>query len=153
VHYFGGKQESLLALLKQPDEKAMRDARSRLGDTRDPVQALCEFEGLMTTYQLRAMPAALWRELAPYLFTGELAQKLQPWNVAVIEETKALLLHFQQQGVLDASVDMDVAATVFNQYANIAFIRLATETMPDREAHARHMRSFLTLMCHGMLQG
>ena len=153
VNYFGGKQDILLALLKAPDEQAMREARARLDATGNPLDALCEFEGLMTTYQLRAMPAALWRELAPFLFTGDLAHSLEPWNIAVIEETKALLLHYQQQGVLRASVDMDVAATVFNQYANMAFIRLATETTPDREAHARHMRSFLTLMCHGMLEG
>jgi hypothetical protein len=46
-----------------------------------------------------------------------------------------------------------VAATLFNQYANLAFIRLATESVPDREAHATHMRSVLGLMCHGMLTG
>lgn len=152
VNYFGGKQEILLALLKAPDEQAMREARSHLDTTRDPLDALCEFEGLMTTYQLRAMPASLWRELAPFLFTGELSQSLQPWNTAVIEETRALLLHFQRQGLLRATLDIEVAATVFNQYANVAFIRLATEMTPDREAHARHMRSFLTLMCQGMLK-
>lgn len=153
VNYFGGKQEILLALLKEPDKRAMREARSRLDDNADPLDALCELEGLMTSYQLRAMPASLWRELAPFLFTGELSETFQPWNAAVIEETRALLLHFQRQSMLRASVDIDVAATVFNQYANMAFIRLATEVTPDREAHARHMRSFLALMCHGMLKG
>lgn len=153
VNYFGGKQEILLALLKQPDEKAMRDSRARLDDDSDPLEALCAFEGLMTHYQLEAMPASLWRELAPFLFTGELARTLDPWNAAVIEETKALLVHFQGVGRIRDSVDIDVAATVFNQYANVAFIRLATEVMPDREAHSRHMRSVLGLMCHGMLVG
>ena len=153
VNYFGGKQEILLALLKQPDEKAMRDSRARLDDDSDPLEALCAFEGLMTHYQLEAMPASLWRELAPFLFTGELARELDPWNAAVIEETKALLVHFQGVGRIRDSVDIDVAATVFNQYANVAFIRLATEVMPDREAHSRHMRSVLGLMCHGMLSG
>jgi AcrR family transcriptional regulator len=153
VNYFGGKQEILLALLKEPDEQAMREARSRLDENSDPVDALCELEGLMTTYQLRAMPASLWRELAPFLFTGELSETFHPWNLAVVEETKALLLHFQEQGVLRESIDLEVAATVFNQYANMAFIRLATEATPDREAHARHMRSVLSLMCHGMLKG
>jgi hypothetical protein len=71
----------------------------------------------------------------------------------VIEETKALLVHFQGVGRIRDSVDIDVAATVFNQYANVAFIRLATEVTPDREAHSRHMRSVLGLMCHGMLVG
>ncbi|MDB5982395.1 MAG: TetR family transcriptional regulator [Pseudomonas sp.] len=151
VNYFGGKQEILLALLKEPDEQAMREARSRLDDTSDPLDALCELEGLMTAYQLRAMPASLWRELAPFLFTGEFSQAFQPWNAAVVEETKALLLHFQQLGKVRASLDIDVAATLFNQYANMAFIRLATEVTPDTEAHARHMRSVLSLMCHGML--
>ena len=153
VNYFGGKQEILLALLKQPDEQAMRDARANLDDDSDPLEALCAFEGLMTHYQLEAMPASLWRELAPFLFTGELARALDPWNAAVIEETKALLVHFQGVGRIRDSVDIDVAATVFNQYANVAFIRLATEVMPDREAHSRHMRSVLGLMCHGMLSG
>lgn len=151
VNYFGGKQEILLALLKQPDEQAMRDARANLDDDSDPLEALCEFEGLMTDYQLQAMPASLWRELAPFLLTGELAQALSPWNAAVIEETKALLGHFQAQGKVRATVDLDVAATLFNQYANMAFIRLATEPEPDRAAHAEHMRGVLGLICHGIL--
>ncbi|VVM52196.1 hypothetical protein PS684_03286 [Pseudomonas fluorescens] len=151
VNYFGGKQEILLALLKQPDEQAMREARANLDDDSDPLEALCEFEGLMTHYQLQAMPASLWRELAPFLFTGELARALDPWNAAVIEETKALLEHFQRVGKIRESIDIYVAATLFNQYANVAFIRLATEAMPDREAHALHMRSVLSLLCHGML--
>ncbi|WP_445178414.1 TetR/AcrR family transcriptional regulator [Pseudomonas sp. McL0111] len=152
VNYFGGKQEILLALLKQPDEQAMRDARANLDEQSDPLDALCEFEGLMTDYQLQAMPASLWRELAPFLLTGELAQALSPWNAAVIEETKALLEHFQRAGKVRESIDIDVAATLFNQYANMAFIRLATETTQDRQAHALHMRSVLNLLCHGMLE-
>ena len=50
-------------------------------------------------------------------------------------------------------VDLDVAATLFNQYANMAFIRLATQEVPDRPAHASHMRGVLQLLCHGMLEG
>jgi hypothetical protein len=129
----------------------MREARANLNENTDPLDALCELEGLMTRYQLRAMPASLWRELAPFLFTGELAQAFHPWNAAVVAEAKALLQHFQALGKVRDSVDVDVAATVFNQYANLAFIRLATEAVPDREAHAAHMRSVLSLMCHGML--
>jgi AcrR family transcriptional regulator len=150
VNYFGGKQEILLALLKQPDEQAMREARANLDADSDPLEALCEFEGLMTDYQLAAMPASLWRELAPFLLTGELAQALSPWNAAVIEETKALLEHFQRLGKVRKSVDIEVAATLFNQYANMAFVRLATEAVPDRDAHARHMRSVLNLICQGI---
>ncbi|CAI8979065.1 TetR family transcriptional regulator [Pseudomonas sp. IT-347P] len=152
VNYFGGKQEILLALLKQPDEQAMREARANLDEDSDPLEALCEFEGLMTDYQLQAMPASLWRELAPFLLTGELAEAMSPWNAAVIEETKALLLHFQQVGQVRESIDIDVVATLFNQYANMAFIRLATQENPDRTAHALHMRGVLNLLCHGMLE-
>ncbi|KII33915.1 TetR/AcrR family transcriptional regulator [Pseudomonas fluorescens] len=152
VNYFGGKQEILLALLKQPDEQAMREARANLDDDSDPLEALCEFEGLMTDYQLQAMPASLWRELAPFLLTGELAEAMSPWNAAVIGETKALLLHFQQAGKVRESIDLDVVATLFNQYANMAFIRLATQEIPDRAAHAVHMRGVLNLLCHGMLE-
>ncbi|WP_460090972.1 TetR/AcrR family transcriptional regulator [Pseudomonas sp. S2_E02] len=152
VNYFGGKQEILLALLKQPDEQAMREARANLDENSDPLEALCEFEGLMTDYQLQAMPASLWRELAPFLLTGELAEAMSPWNAAVIEETKALLLHFQQAGKVRESIDLDVVATLFNQYANMAFIRLATQEIPDRAAHALHMRGVLNLLCHGMLE-
>lgn len=151
VNYFGGKQEILLALLKQPDEQAMREARAYQDNNSDPLEALCEFEGLMTRYQLQAMPASLWRELAPFLFTGELSQALQPWNAAVIEETKALLLHFQRAGKVREDIDIEVFATLFNQYANIAFIRLATAPTPDPEAHAQHMRSVLNLLGHGIL--
>lgn len=152
VNYFGGKQEILLALLKQPDEQAMREARANLDENSDPLEALCEFEGLMTDYQLQAMPASLWRELAPFLLTGELAEAMSPWNAAVIEETKALLLHFQEAGKVRESIDLDVVATLFNQYANMAFIRLATQEVPDRTAHALHMRGVLNLLCHGMLE-
>ncbi|TMU83251.1 TetR/AcrR family transcriptional regulator [Pseudomonas fluorescens] len=152
VNYFGGKHEILLALLKQPDEQAMREARANLDEDSDPLEALCEFEGLMTDYQLAAMPASLWRELAPFLLTGELAEAMSPWNAAVIEETKALLLHFQQTGKVRESIDLDVVATLFNQYANMAFIRLATQEIPDRAAHALHMRGVLNLLCHGMLE-
>jgi AcrR family transcriptional regulator len=152
VNYFGGKQEILLALLKQPDEQAMREARANLDEDSDPLEALCEFEGLMTDYQLQAMPASLWRELAPFLLTGELAEAMSPWNAAVIEETKALLLHFQQAGKVRESIDLDVVATLFNQYANMAFIRLATQEVPDRTAHGLHMRRVLHLLCHGMLE-
>jgi AcrR family transcriptional regulator len=152
VNYFGGKQEILLALLKQPDEQAMREARANLDENSDPLEALCEFERLMTDYQLQAMPASLWRELAPFLLTGELAEAMSPWNAAVIEETKALLLHFQQTGKVRESIDLDVVATLFNQYANMAFIRLATQEFPDRAAHALHMRGVLNLLCHGMLE-
>ncbi|NWD53106.1 TetR/AcrR family transcriptional regulator, partial [Pseudomonas gingeri] len=130
VNYFGGKQEILVALLKAPDELAIREARAHLDDRGDPLEALCELEGLMTEYQLRAMPASLWRELAPSLFTGELSQALQPWNGAVIEEAQALLRHFQRLGKVRQDVDIEVAATLFNQYANVAFIRLATEPSP-----------------------
>lgn len=151
VNYFGGKQDILLALLKAPDELAMREARANLDDNSDPLDALCELEGLMTRYQLRAMPSSLWRELAPFLFTGDLSHAFQPWNAAVVEEAKALLKHFQALGKVRPSVDIEVAATLFNQYANLAFIRLATEAVPDLEAHAAHMRSVLGLMCHGML--
>lgn len=151
VNYFGGKQEILMALLKAPDQKAMGEARARLDEQRDPLEALCSLEGLMTHYQLQAMPASLWRELAPFLLTGELSSALQPWNAAVIEETKALLLHFQRLGKVRNDLDIDTAATLFNQYANVAFIRLATEAEPDRAAHAQHMRRVLDLMCHGML--
>ncbi|MGN4047672.1 TetR/AcrR family transcriptional regulator [Pseudomonas sp. SM4] len=152
VNYFGGKQEILLALLKQPDEQAMREARANLDDDSDPLEALCTFEGLMTDYQLQAMPASLWRELAPFLLTGELAEAMSPWNAAVIEETKALLLHFQQAGKVRESIDLDVVATLFNQYANMAFIRLATQETPDRVAHALHMRGVFNLLCNGMLK-
>lgn len=151
VNYFGGKQEILLALLREPDEQAMREARANLDDNSDPLDALCELEGLMTRYQLRAMPASLWRELAPYLFSGDLAQAFEPWNAAVVEEAKALLEHFQGLGKVREGVDVDVVATVFNQYANLAFIKLATQAEPDGAAHARHMRSVLGLLCHGIL--
>jgi AcrR family transcriptional regulator len=151
VNYFGGKQEILMALLKAPDERAMGEAQALLEGCKDPLQALCNLEGLMTRYQLEAMPASLWRELAPFLLTGELSSALQPWNAAVIEEIKALLRHFQASGALRKDLDIDTAATVFNQYANMAFIRLATEAEPDRAAHSAHLRQVLSLMCHGML--
>ncbi len=151
VNYFGGKQEILIALLKAPDQKAMLEARSSLDKQSDLLEALCNLEGLMTHYQLEAMPASLWRELAPFLLTGELSSALQPWNAAVVEETRALLLHFQSLGKVRKNLDIDTAATLFNQYANVAFLRLATEVEPDRAAHAQHMHQVLELMCHGML--
>lgn len=151
VNYFGGKQEILLALLKQPDEQAMREARANLDDDSDPLEALCKFEQLMTDYQLQAMPASLWRELAPFLLTGELAEALSPWNAAVVEETKALIEHFQRVGQVRDSVDVEVVATLFNQYANLAFVKLAMQEVPDRAAHALHMRGVLGVLCFGVV--
>jgi AcrR family transcriptional regulator len=151
VNYFGGKQEILLALLKQPDEQAMREARANLDDDSDPLEALCNFEQLMTDYQLQAMPASLWRELAPFLLTGELAEALSPWNAAVVEETKALIEHFQRVGQVRDSVDVEVVATLFNQYANLAFVKLAMQEVPDRAAHALHMRGVLGVLCFGVV--
>jgi hypothetical protein len=141
----------LLALLKQPDEQAMREARANLDDDSDPLEALCEFEQLMTDYQLQAMPASLWRELAPFLLTGELAEALSPWNAAVVEETKALIEHFQRVGQVRDSVDVEVVATLFNQYANLAFVKLAMQEVPDRAAHALHMRGVLGVLCFGVV--
>lgn len=152
VNYFGGKQQILLALLSEPDQQAMREFHDRLPAYRHPLDALCDLEQLMTRNQLDALPASLWRELAPYLFTGEMAEIFQPWNAAVVEEARAVLKHFKAQGMIDDSTDVDVAATVFNQYANVAFIRLATEAVPDRAGHARHMRSVFELLCVGMLR-
>ncbi|WP_040262642.1 TetR/AcrR family transcriptional regulator [Pseudomonas massiliensis] len=151
VNYFGSKQQILLALISEPDQQAVRDFRQRLADYRDPVEALCDLEQSMTRYQLSALPASLWRELAPYLFTGELADIFQPWNAAVVEEAKALLTHFQSLGQVAEDAQVEVAATVFNQYANLAFIRLATEAAPDRAAHAAHMRAVFELLCRGLL--
>lgn len=151
VNYFGSKQQILLALISEPDQQAVRDFRQRLADYRDPVEALCDLEQSMTRYQLNALPASLWRELAPYLFTGELADIFQPWNAAVVEEAKALLTHFQSLGQVAEDAQVEVAATVFNQYANLAFIRLATEAAPHRAAHAAHMRAVFELLCRGLL--
>lgn len=151
VNYFGGKQEILMALLIAPDEQAMGEARRLLNDSIDPVDALCNLEGLMTRNQLQAMPASLWRELAPFLLAGELSSAMQPWNAAVIEETTALLRHFQASGKMREDLDIGTAATLFNQYANMAFIRLATQPEPDRAAHAEHMRRVFSLLCRGML--
>jgi AcrR family transcriptional regulator len=151
VNYFGGKQEILLALLKQPDEQAMREARANLDDDSDPLDALCEFEGLMTRYQLQAMPASLWRELAPFLFTGELAHALDPWNAAVIEETKALAQHFQRSA---RSANQSISrsrprcSTSMRMWRSFAW---PLKRCRIREAHALHMRSVLRLLCHGML--
>ncbi|MBA1289643.1 TetR/AcrR family transcriptional regulator [Pseudomonas japonica] len=152
VNYFGGKQQILLALLSEPDQQAMREFRHRLPAYRHPLEALCDLEQLMTRNQLSALPASLWRELAPYLFTGEMAEIFQPWNAAVVEQARAVLEHFKAEGLISDATDVDVAATVFNQYANVAFIRLATEAEPDRAGHARHMRSVFELLCTGMLR-
>lgn len=150
VNYFGSKQQILLALISEPDQRAVREFRQRLADYRDPVEALCDLEQSMTNYQLSALPASLWRELAPYLFTGELAEIFQPWNAAVVEEAKALFMHFQALGLVAEGARVGVAATVFNQYANLAFVRLATEGVPDRVAHATHMRAVFELLCRGL---
>jgi hypothetical protein len=76
---------------------------------------------------------------------------MQPWNAAVIAETKALLSHFQRWGKVRKDLDVDAAAIFFNKYENVEFIRLVMEAEPDRGAHADHMRTVLNLMCQGIL--
>lgn len=152
VNYFGGKQEILLALLREPDQQAMRDARARLSAQPSLLDALCDLDSQMTRYQLQAMPASLWRELAPFLLTGELMQAFQPWNDAVVAEASSVLVHFQKRGVLREGLDVGVAARLFNQYANMAFIQLATAPRPDPAAHALHMRAVLQVICGGLLK-
>jgi hypothetical protein len=43
---------------------------------------------------------------------------------------------------------IEVVVTSFNQYANLAFVKLAMQEVLDRAAHALHMRGVL---CFGVV--
>ena len=73
------------------------------------------------------------------------AMIFQQFNLVPRMDVCSNVLH----GILNGR---SLAATLFNQYANMAFIRLATQEVPDRPAHASHMRGVLQLLCHGMLE-
>ncbi|NIF28940.1 TetR/AcrR family transcriptional regulator [Pantoea sp. Tr-811] len=149
-YFAGGKQDILFALLRAPDEKVVAGHRGKILDEADPVEAFCAFERLIADSQLKAMPSNLWREIAPLLMTGQLTQILQPWNETVVAEAGVMLAHFQAQGMFRLDLDVPFVSRLFNDYLNLAFLRLATTEQPDLVAHSAHVRKVVILLLSGL---
>lgn len=108
--YFGNKQEIILEILHDADQRAIKDARSQMPDIEDPVDAMCNTERRLTGYALEVMHPSLWRELLPLiLFGGDngLPQGYRAMNDALRTEISGLLRELQQAGKLRADLDVD----------------------------------------------
>lgn len=151
TNYFGGKQEILVALLRAPDEKAIQESREYLLTHDDPIEALCELERRIAHNQLDAMPASLWSELAPFWLSGGLSDVFQSWNDTILEEARHTFRHFQERKIFRADLDLDLTARLFNDYLNLAFLRLATKQQPDLAKHSAHVRGVIKLLCNGLM--
>ncbi|WP_321844793.1 TetR/AcrR family transcriptional regulator [Paraburkholderia bannensis] len=152
VNYFGSKQGVLLALLQEPDYRAIQETSERVRDYTDPVDALCDLEMTITGNQIKAIPASLWREIIPLWLNGDADEVFRAWNDAVVEGSQSLLVHFCERGLLRKDLDLVFVARVVNDWANIAFVRLAAQEEPDMEAHGEYMRQAFTLLCEGIAE-
>jgi AcrR family transcriptional regulator len=150
VNYFGSKQGVLLALLQEPDHRAIEEASQRVRDYTDPVDALCDLEKTITSNQIKAIPASLWREIIPIWLNGDAADVFLAWNDAVVAAAQTLLQHFSARGVLRQDLDLELVARIINDWANIAFVRLAAQDEPDMDAHCTYMRKVFTVLCKGI---
>lgn len=151
--YFGSKQEILLEMLQEADERALRDTRRLIPDIEDPVDTLCHLEKLLTGYSLEVLPASLWRELLPLILSGGdtgLPQRYRVMNDALRGAIADLLLDLQKAGKLRADLDVDLAAFLLNDYSHLQLLRLVNQDKPDIESHSLQVRRVTTLLFHGM---
>ncbi|WP_321815655.1 MULTISPECIES: TetR/AcrR family transcriptional regulator [unclassified Paraburkholderia] len=150
VNYFGSKQGVLLALLQEPDHRSIEESSLRVRDFTNPVDALCDLEMTVTGNQVKSMPASLWREIIPIWLNGDAPEVFRAWNDAVVAGAQVLLKHFCANGVLRKDLDVELVARMINDWANIAFVRLAAQDEPDMAAHGEYMRKVFTVLCEGI---
>jgi AcrR family transcriptional regulator len=151
--YFGNKQEILLEILREADQRALRDTRSLIPQLDDPVDTLCYLEKLLTGYALDVMQPALWRELLPLILFGgdsELPEGYRAMNEALRAEISGLLRELQQAGKLRADLDVDLAAYLLNDYSHLQLLRLVSQDPPDVESHSSQVRRITALLFQGM---
>ncbi|QVN04100.1 TetR/AcrR family transcriptional regulator [Pseudomonas rhodesiae] len=151
--YFGNKQEIILEILHDADQRAIKDARSQMPDIEDPVDAMCYMERRLTGYALEVMHPSLWRELLPLiLFGGDngLPQGYRAMNDALRTEISGLLRELQQAGKLRADLDVDLASFLLNDYSHLQLFRLVNQEQPDVESHSAQARHITELLFYGM---
>nr|WP_218584933.1 TetR/AcrR family transcriptional regulator [Pseudomonas sp. KD5] len=151
--YFGNKQEIILEILHDADQRALKDTRNQIPEIEDPVEALCYLERLLTGYALEVMHPSLWRELLPLiLFGGDngLPEGYRAMNDALRAEISGLLRELQQAGKLRADLNVDLAAFLLNDYSHLQLFRLVNQEQPDIESHSAQVRRITELLFYGM---
>ncbi|WP_053139722.1 TetR/AcrR family transcriptional regulator [Pseudomonas sp. MIACH] len=151
--YFGNKQEIILEILHQADQRAIIDTRSRIHEIDDPVEALCHLERLLTGYALEVMHPSLWRELLPLILFGGsngLPEGYRAMNDALRAEISELLRELQQAGKLRPQLDVELAAFLLNDYSHLQLFRLVNQEHPDIDAHSMQVRRITELLFYGM---
>lgn len=151
--YFGNKQEIILEILRDSDQRALKDSRSLIPEMEDPVEALCYLERLLTGYSLEVMHPSLWRELLPLILFGGnngLPEGYRAMNEALSAEISGLIKELQQAGKLRADLDVDLAAFLLNDYSHLQLYRLVNQEKPDIEAHSAQVRRITELLFYGM---
>jgi len=151
--YFGNKQEIILEILHEADQRALKDTRSQIPEMEDPVDMLCYLEQLLTRYALEVMHPSLWRELLPLILFGgdnELPEGYRAMNDALRAEISGLLKDLQQAGKLRADLNVELAAFLLNDYAHLQLLRLVNQEQPDLESHSSQVRRITALLFQGM---
>jgi len=154
--YFGSKQEILLEKLREADHRAVAEARRRLPEFADALEALCCYEAHLTDYAFEVLPAPLWREilppLLPLLGSGQqdVPQAYKRVNDALVNELRCLLQDLCASGRLRAGLDVGYAAFLINDYGHLQLLRLCSREPLDMAAHREEVRRFMGFILAGM---
>ena len=154
--YFGSKQEILLEKLREADHRAVAEARRRLGEFEQALDALCCYEAHLTDYAFEVLSAPLWREILPPLLPllgsnqRDVPEAYKRVNDALVEELKHLLQDLCDSGKLRADLDVGYAAFVINDYGHLQLLRLCSREPLDLVAHREDVRRFMGFLLKGM---
>lgn len=153
--YYPSKQEILLGLLQEADQRAVLDLREVMHQFEDPVDLLCHLESLLISYSLKVLPAPIWAELLPLVLSGGvgLPDSYHQMNHKLQGEIANVLRALQEAGKLRADLDVELAAFLLNDYSHVQLMRLVKATDPDREEHNSNVRRITSLLFHGMKAG
>ncbi|MCO7058496.1 MULTISPECIES: TetR/AcrR family transcriptional regulator [Pseudomonas] len=153
--YYPSKQEILLGLLQEADQRAVLDLREVMHQFEDPVDLLCHLESLLISYSLKVLPAPIWAELLPLVLSGGvgLPDSYHQMNRKLQGEIANVLRALQEAGKLRADLDVELAAFLLNDYSHVQLMRLVKATDPDREEHNSNVRRITSLLFHGMKAG
>ncbi|WP_176508043.1 MULTISPECIES: TetR/AcrR family transcriptional regulator [Pseudomonas] len=157
--YFGSKQEILLEKLREADHRAVAEARKRLVEFDQALDALCFYEANLTDYAFEVLPAPLWREILPPLLPllgskqRDVPEAYKRVNDALVEELKHLLQDLCDSGKLRADLDVGYAAFLINDYGHLQLLRLCSDEPLDLVAHREDVRRFMGFLLAGMQAG
>ncbi|MCS2149967.1 TetR/AcrR family transcriptional regulator [Scandinavium manionii] len=154
--YFGSKQEILLEKLHAADRRAIAEARERIAQYANPLDAICDFQRRLTEYAFEVMPPALWREILPPLLPllgpdqSALPEAYKRVNDALVQELTLLLGDLCSAGLLRATLDIEYAAFMLNDYGHLQLLRLCTQSEPDKQTFWADTRRSTAFMLSGM---